>query len=159
MPKLHDQPMLMQVPPDLTDHSGIMPFMGSTYNAGIRPQHGYPGGAAQTPGMPTNITDYAASLIGFGGQPPAPGAYPGAGAAGLHALETGLGLGGSGLATNSVPLLPSALTSGNFGAAVNPFQVGLAALTVEGLARVRAKHSVSLTLKYLMAVSRTACSR
>lgn len=74
------------------------------------------------PGVPStaaNITEYAASLIGFDG--PCSGRQAGGPAAaggGSWAVDAGLGLGGSGLSTHSMPLM-----SGFGGGPVGPFQV------------------------------------
>ena len=117
-----------------------MPCQGSFHNAEIASQYGGTAGASHIPGMPStavNITDYAASLIGFGGQLPLPDGHPGAAAAGLPAMETGLGLGGSGLATNSVPLLPRVPSSAGSDAFLNPFQVSLPSLAAPGRVKSR----------------------
>jgi hypothetical protein len=106
----------------------VRPHPGAFHSTGLRSQYGGTAGASYIPCMPptaSSITDYAASLIGFGGQAPALGGHPEAAAVGLQAMETGLGLGGSGLATNSVPLLPRAPSGAGSGAFLNPFQVSL----------------------------------
>lgn len=116
----------------------VMPHPGALRGAdGISSQYGGTAGTSYIPGMPStaaSITDYVASLIGFGGQAPALGGQPGAAAVGLQTMETGLGLGGSGLATNSVPLMPRAPSSAGSGAFSNPFQVSLPSVAAQGIA-------------------------
>ena len=116
----------------------VRPHPGAFHSAGLSSQYGGTAGVSFNPGMPptaANITDYAASLIGFGSQPPAPGGHTGVAAAGFQTMETGLGLGGSGLATNSVPLLPRAPSSAGSCAFLNPFQVWLQTLANPALQR------------------------
>lgn len=115
--------------------AGSMPSPGSAYGA---PYGGGPsysgasyGASPYNPGVPStaaNITEFAASLIGFDGRLPGQqGCHPAA----AGGFDAGLGLGGSGLATHSVPLLPSLgggggslhAGGGGFGRAVGPFQV------------------------------------